>query len=162
MPSFELGGGGDLCELTEVVLDAGSGVGTTYYLWSDGSTLQTLNVSDPGMYSVTVTNTCGSLSDSAYFIDCPDCIIELPNAFSPNGDGKNDILYVVGFGFNRMQLMIFNRHGELIFESKDQAVGWDGTLNGIPQPPEAYYYYLNTDCQNGTEYRKKGDVTLVR
>jgi gliding motility-associated-like protein len=114
------------------------------------------------MYSVTVSNSCGSLSDSVYFPPCPDCIIDLPNAFSPNEDGMNDVLFILGSNFTRVQLTIYNRYGEKVFETRDATVGWDGTYNGKLQPNEVYYYYLNADCLNGQRIQKKGDITLLK
>lgn len=162
MPSFDLGEGGDLCDMPFFLLDAGSGPGVYTYTWQDGSNLQTCTADQDGWYSVTVTNSCGSLSDSVYFPPCPTCIIDVPNAFSPNEDGINDVLYVVGNGFTRMQLLVYNRHGELVFETRDPAYGWDGYFKGKLQSTEVYYYYLNADCLNGQRIKKKGDITLLK
>jgi len=89
-------------------------------------------------------------------------LADLPSAFSPNGDGSNDILYVRGAGIASMDLQIFNRWGVLLFESKDQATGWDGTYNGQPQPIEAYAYVLHVTFIDDTKFVKKGNVTLLR
>jgi gliding motility-associated-like protein len=162
MPVVNLGADGDLCDVPQIMLDAGSGTGFSQYSWQNGSIYQTYTVTEPGYYSVTVSNSCGGVSDSIYFAPCPECLIEVPNAFSPNGDGVNDILYVYGNGYTRMQLLIYNRHGELMFETKDPATGWDGYFNGVLQPVEVYYYYLNGDCLNDEHFKKKGDVTLLQ
>jgi gliding motility-associated-like protein len=162
LPQVELGEGGDVCDITQTMLDAGSGAGVSTYLWQDGSHLQTFLMKDPGTYSVTVTNTCGSSSDSVTFVACPDCNLDLPNAFSPNGDGNNDILYPVGTGYISVELLIYNRDGQNVFTTKDLGAGWDGTFNGIAQPNEVYYYYLQGECMGGKVYKKKGDVTLIR
>jgi gliding motility-associated-like protein len=92
----------------------------------------------------------------------PDCILAVPNAFSPNGDGHNDILYARGEGFIEMELMIFNRIGELVFDTKDNSVGWDGTFKGKRQPVDVYVYLLKGICVSGNSIFKKGNITLLR
>ena len=87
---------------------------------------------------------------------------DLPSAFSPNGDGSNDVLYVRGGAIDKMNLKIFNRWGQLVFESNDLAVGWDGTFNSKPQEMDAYAFVLNVTFIDGTTFMKKGNVTLLR
>jgi gliding motility-associated-like protein len=89
-------------------------------------------------------------------------LLGLPTAFSPNGDGQNDILYVRGAAIQTMDLKIYNRWGQLVFESTSQAIGWDGTFNGEPQPIEAYAYVLDVTFIDGTAKLLKGNVTLLR
>ncbi|RYD59351.1 MAG: PKD domain-containing protein [Sphingobacteriales bacterium] len=89
-------------------------------------------------------------------------LADVPTAFSPNGDGKNDILFVYGYAIDKMTFRIYNRWGKKIFESKDQAIGWDGTYNGAGQDVEAYAYTLNITFIDGTVLNKKGNVTLIR
>jgi gliding motility-associated-like protein len=161
LPEVELGTGFRLCNPKEALLDAEQNQGMCHYLWQDGSLQSSCLVTAGGTYAVSVTNACGTVSDSIYFEDCPDCIIDLPNAFSPNGDGKNDVLYILGSGYTNIELLIYNRHGEKVFETNDQAVGWDGKYKGVLQENEVYYYYLKALCINGKEVSKKGDVTLL-
>lgn len=87
---------------------------------------------------------------------------DLPSAFTPNGDGVNDVLYVRGFGITKMTLRIFNRQGLKVFESVSQNIGWDGTYKGVPQPMDAYAYTLDIEYFTGEKVRKQGDVTLIR
>ncbi len=89
-------------------------------------------------------------------------LIGLPTAFSPNGDGENDILYVRGAAIKTLDLKIFNRWGQLVFETTSQQVGWDGTFNGQPQPMEAYAYVLSVSFIDGTAKLLKGNITLLR
>ena len=86
----------------------------------------------------------------------------MPTGFSPNGDGNNDVLYVRGYGIETMSLKIFNRWGELIFETINQDIGWDGTYKGKPQEMEAYAYVLDVVFGDGSKVRKQGNVTLLR
>ncbi|MFN9108458.1 MAG: PKD domain-containing protein, partial [Bacteroidota bacterium] len=87
---------------------------------------------------------------------------DVPTAFTPNGDGVNDIFLVRGFGISKMTLRIFNRQGLLLFESRSQNIGWDGTFKGVPQPMDAYAWTLELEYFTGEKLRRKGDVTLIR
>jgi gliding motility-associated-like protein len=87
---------------------------------------------------------------------------DLPSAFTPNGDGINDVFKVRGFGIVNMTLRIYNRQGQLIFESRTPSIGWDGTFKGMEQPMDAYAWTLDLEYFTGEKLRKKGDVTLIR
>jgi len=89
-------------------------------------------------------------------------IIGLPSGFSPNGDGENDVLYVRGAAIKTLDLKIYNRWGELVFETTSQSIGWDGTFNGKPQPIDAYAFVLSVSFIDGSQQLKKGNVTLLR
>jgi gliding motility-associated-like protein len=88
----------------------------------------------------------------------------IPTAFSPNGDGDNDILYVEGSGFSSLVFMIYDRYGKLVFETNnpDRSEGWDGTVNGFPQEMEVYTYYLKITFEDGGVVDDKGNITLLR
>jgi gliding motility-associated-like protein len=89
-------------------------------------------------------------------------VAEIPTGFTPNGDGKNDILYVRGYNIETMHLKIFNRFGNLIFESTSQDKGWDGTYNGMLQEMEVYGYTLDVTFKDGKHQFSKGNVTLIQ
>lgn len=89
-------------------------------------------------------------------------LADVPTGFSPNGDGKNDILYVRGYGIETLSFKVFNRWGELVFETTDQDLGWDGTYKNKEQPVEAYAYIMAVTFIDGTTFQKKGNVTLLR
>jgi gliding motility-associated-like protein len=145
--------------------------GATSYLWTfgDGDTSTTFNTSHlyekDGVYKACLT--------ASNFGPCPDSlctsitvqivpIIDVPNAFSPNGDGINDVLYVKGQGMASIDFKIFNRWGQLIFESRDMNIGWDGTYDSKPQEMEVYVWTLDGITLDGTPVSKKGNVTLLR
>ena len=86
----------------------------------------------------------------------------MPNAFSPNGDGINDILYVRSNGVDNVLLVIYNRWGEKVFETEDITVGWDGRFNSKPLHPDAYGYYLRAECIGGEVYETKGNVSIIK
>lgn len=86
----------------------------------------------------------------------------VPNSFSPNGDGVNDILYVRGNNITKLRLIIYNRYGQEVFETNSKSVGWDGTMNGNPVNSGVFGYYLEATFLDGTSGQQKGDITLVR
>ena len=102
-----------------------------------------------------------------------DTAIFIPTLFSPNGDWMNDILYVRGSGIDWIQLMIYDRWGEKVFEGGKNEVwakegtypaniGWDGTFKGKPMNPAVFVYVLNGVFISGEEIDMKGNITLVR
>ncbi|WP_160712343.1 gliding motility-associated C-terminal domain-containing protein [Chitinophaga solisilvae] len=88
--------------------------------------------------------------------------IYVPNLFSPNGDGVNDIEYVYSTAIAQLEFRIYNQWGQLVFTSKDQRQGWDGTMSGVKQPVGVYVYIVKATMRDGTVVMKKGNVTLMR
>jgi gliding motility-associated-like protein len=86
----------------------------------------------------------------------------IPNTFSPNADGKNDLFRVRGPKFPFYYLTVYNRWGEMVYESKDSTTGWDGTHKGMKADPGVYGYYLKAGCKFEDEYFIKGNLTLIR
>ncbi len=118
---------------------------------------------DTGIYniSLTVYNTYGCLNSTYHqVIVKPIENIFVPTAFSPNGDGENDILYVRGYT-QSMYFSVFNRWGQNVFETSDQTKGWNGTMNGKPATEGVYIWYLKT-VYDGDVKILKGDVSLMR
>ena len=91
------------------------------------------------------------------------CNVYFPDAFTPNGDGRNDKFRVISAGNHTLHTFtVFNRWGKVIFDGKDINNGWDGTFNGVPQDIGTYYYYINYICNNGKTLEKSGNFILVR
>lgn len=88
--------------------------------------------------------------------------IGVPNSFSPNGDGTNDVLKVLGQGITRMEFKVFNRYGQLVFETTNQNVGWDGLHNDKELNAGTFVYTLEVTFAEGNREVYTGDVTLVR
>jgi gliding motility-associated-like protein len=86
----------------------------------------------------------------------------IPNAFSPNGDGTNDVLYAYGEGIKTLKMTVFDRWGEKVFESDDQSAGWDGTFRGVLQSPGVYIYLVDVVYLNDQTRHRQGSVTLIR
>ena len=114
---------------------------------------------------LTVTDPYGCFASSTQEIDPASCCTVLfPNAFTPNGDGKNDRFHPLfdGTSYHRFHsFRIVNRWGQTVFESADNTPSWDGNFNGVPQDIGVYYYYIKYDC-GGKTIEQKGDCTLVR
>lgn len=94
--------------------------------------------------------------------DCLESDVFVPNTFTPNGDGSNDVLYVRGYKIQELYFAVYNRWGELVFETTDKTQGWDGIYKGKAADVGVFGYYLKVKCINGKEIFKKGNVTLIR
>lgn len=102
------------------------------------------------------------LNDSTITTTCGD--YTLPNAFSPNGDGRNDMFTLHGWAncVSEFSLVIFNRWGEKIYETDNPVKAWDGTHNGQALDPGVYIYYLNAKTNAGEAKNKKGNISLIK
>jgi gliding motility-associated-like protein len=92
----------------------------------------------------------------------PGAGIFVPNAFSPNGDGNNDILKLYGAKIQSMEFYVYNRWGQRVFESKDLSTTWDGTFSGQALNAGVYPYIIKVVFLNGETFEKRGNITLVR
>ncbi|MDZ4821963.1 MAG: gliding motility-associated C-terminal domain-containing protein [Flavobacteriales bacterium] len=106
----------------------------------------------------------GNCPDSAMGTVCilPPTPIFIPDIFSPNGDGNNDVLYVRSQGILAMQFIVYNRWGEKVFSSDKVDHGWDGNQQGKPAPTDVYMYYFKANMNDGSVQEMKGDITLIR
>ena len=113
--------------------------------------------------TLTVTDPFGCVGMSTQQLDPSACCnVLFPNAFTPNGDGKNDVFRPLFNGYHNFHYFrIVNRWGETIFESSNSLPAWDGTFNGVAQDIGTYFYYIQYDC-GGNTVETKGDVTLIR
>ena len=145
-----------------------------YYYWNPLNTLAN-NVTANVIASPTYTTTyqlniideygCTATDTITIFVSdviCGDPYIYVPNAFSPNDDGNNDILYVYGEIFDKLYFAVYDRWGEIIFATTDPKIGWDGTYKGKKADPAVFVYYLEATCLNHKTFIKKGNVTLIR
>lgn len=126
----------------------------------------TATVNEPTLYTFFVSDGVCTKSDTVfvktYQYVCGEPFIYIPNAFSPNGDGENEVLYVRGTLIAEMEFRIYDRWGELVFESYDREIGWNGEFRGKPMDPDVYDYYLRVTCIDNMESIIKGNVTLLR
>lgn len=98
----------------------------------------------------------------AFTFICEEPFVYVPNAFTPNEDGDNDIMYVRSSIVEELVFRIYNRWGELVFETTDITQGWDGTFKGKLSDPDVYDYYLEGFCIDGQEFLIQGNITLIR
>lgn len=135
------------------------------FVWSNGSTSNSTLINGAGTYTVTATNICGTFTDEVTInTELCNCEAFVPNAFSPNGDGKNETLQVIldCEGVSDYVFAVYNRYGQRIFESKQLKQGWDGTHDKHQVDMGTYFYYLKYKNNLGEEIKRKGDVVLIR
>ena len=134
------------------------------YNWMNTASSQPFyTVYQPGTYWVSVSNICGMKTDSVHVYNECNFPINMPNAFTPNGDGKNDVFRVPSQNKDHLtMLMIYNRWGQLVYASSNTSKGWDGTFKGTAQPTGTYVYYLVMQDLTGKEFTQKGTVILIR
>jgi gliding motility-associated-like protein len=151
---------------------ANTSIGATKYFWnfdenSNTSTefqpLYQFNLSTTFHVCLQATNDEGC-SDTA----CQDIkavvtsLLDVPNAFTPSKPGNNSVIKVMGYGIGLMDWKIYNRWGQMVFESTNKEIGWDGTYKGVLQPMDVYTYTLQVQYTNDKLYTKTGDITLIR
>lgn len=187
--SYTVGGTLGLCKSTiqttvlvnplpVVVIKAGSslintpGEGTTIsvtggssYEWANGATtasivvvpLQTTN------YCVNVRSKEGCEQRGCILIEVtPESTLYIPNAFSPNDDGTNDLFFTPGTNIVTYHLLIYDRWGGLVFESHDPQTAWDGTFRGMPVKQDIYNYVLRAEGIDHVVYQKSGSITIIK
>ncbi|MBL4703137.1 MAG: gliding motility-associated C-terminal domain-containing protein [Flavobacteriales bacterium] len=114
-------------------------------------------------YTVIAVDSNGcSATDNVSVVVNYDYLIWVPNIFSPNGDGNNDVLVVRGKGVESIQFSVFDRWGEKVFETTNLSAGWDGTFRGQKMNKAVFVYYLKGVFVDGQEFTDKGDITLIR
>ena len=153
-----------ICTGTTTPLDAGAGFSS--YLWQDGSSSRYLSISSEGIYRVNVNDSLGcSGSDSILVKSCSGNIY-VPNSFTPNGDGLNDIFRVIASpdDIAELTMHVFNRWGEQIFLSENLLTGWDGLKQGqyCPEGTYAWIIHYKTTTQTDETLTLKGTVELIR
>ncbi|HWB64995.1 MAG TPA: gliding motility-associated C-terminal domain-containing protein, partial [Chitinophagales bacterium] len=126
----------------------------------------TVNTYTPGVYTVTVSMVNGSSicygTATLYVTVGPHSPVFIPNSFSPNGDGNNDVFLIYGQDIKTIDLKVFNRWGELVYQTNNQFAGWDGTYKGQLQNPGVFTYEAVVTFLDDTKFEKAGSITLVR
>ena len=139
--------------------------GFPQYLWSNGDKTPTITVAQGGTYTLQITDANGcKASASAVIADssCPQYVY-LPNAFSPNHDGHNDIFRPIFAGPTAgYRFAVYDRWGRLMFESSDPSFGWDGTTAGKEQPTGVYVWMCMYKLYEQPERMQRGTVVLIR
>ncbi len=156
---------------TEIQLGGEVALGTTYS-WSPPEGLSCIDCLTPTViatvnttYTLTTTssNGCKSEDEMIIIVACPSDLLFVPNAFTPNGDNKNEIFRVRAIGIKELKYFnVFNRWGQLVWQTSDITQGWDGTFLGSKVPPGVYVYYLQAVCSGGQNISKQGNITVLR
>ncbi|HNW70065.1 MAG TPA: gliding motility-associated C-terminal domain-containing protein [Bacteroidales bacterium] len=150
------------------------------FVWSPAAGLSDSSIQNPyAMPEVTTTYQLMQSYYNSYYssdevtitvIDCStppldttaSRVLYIPNIFSPNSDGQNDVLYIRGENIKEASLCIYNRWGEKVFETQDKNTGWDGTYKGKACPADVYIFYVSITFADGITEQRKGNITLVR
>src|SRR6185312_11118444 len=153
---------------TAVQLNVNGGV---EYSWSPAAGLNNPSIFDPlagpdssTTYVVTITDLFGCMSMDSIRVTVISNNFWAPTAFTPNGDGKDDIFYIHGSGVTNFSMGVYNRWGEQIFYSEDIMQGWDGRrqVTGQEMPNGAYVYYVKGTDAKGNSVNTKGLINLIR
>jgi gliding motility-associated-like protein len=141
------------------------------YTWSPATGLSDITISNPitklsaeQQYTISMLAPSGCTTVDTMLVRVfNDFTVFIPNVFSPNADGQNDKLYVNLVGVKEFKsFKIFNRAGQVVFQTSNPSIGWDGTVNGVPQALDTYIWMVEAVSKYGTPIRKNGLVTLLR
>lgn len=152
-----------LCDVEKYTLDAGPGA--LSYLWSTGATTQTIEITNAGKYWITVTTPLCVLNDTILVEGSFESgAVWAPNSITPNNDLLNDSFIIKGVDIKEFHMMIFNRWGELVFETNDMETGWNGTIKGKLAEQDVYIWRIKykTLCSKDELKTKMGHVSVVR
>lgn len=168
-PDVEVAGG------VPYQLQATGSADITGWLWSPAEWLSCNACPSPlatprmqTTYIVEAKNAYGCTSSDTVVVklQCAPSNVHIPDGFTPNDDGRNDVFYILGSGVNIIRhLRIYNRWGEIVFERRnfgihDRATGWDGRYKGVPVPTGTYVYTAEMECSAGEVITRKGTVTV--
>lgn len=150
-----------------------SGTNNTYQ-WNpsdkvSNATMQNTNaiITNTQSFEVVATDSFGCKARDTITVyrsalTCGQSSIFVPNAFSPNNDGKNDKFYVRATNLTNFYLAIYDRWGQMVFETMNMNTGWDGTFKGKELDPAVFGYYCTGVCERGEKFSDKGNITLIR
>ncbi len=149
--------------------------------WSNGDTAESIRVTQPGVYTLSIESQGGCKAEESLKVHkdflhdirktiaelvADNCYLDIPNAFSPNGDGVNDYFFPgknLVKGVARFHLQIFSRWGELIYETVNgDGRGWDGRSNGRESAPGVYVYHIEIEQNDASTEQYNGSLTLLR
>jgi gliding motility-associated-like protein len=159
-----------VCEGTPLTFKAGTGLKGETISWQNGIKERFFTTNTEGVFTARIKNRCAQWTDS-FRLKTRDCGngLFMPNAFSPNHDGMNDVLKPFlkadFYPINTYRFSIFNRWGNLVFQTTDKNEGWNGTWQGQDQPNEVYVWVIKISYSDKTETKNlllSGDVLLMR
>ncbi len=166
-PIIDLGKDSSLCFSNQpIVLNNKASENALYvYTWSTGDTLPFIKITNPGRYSLTLTDKYGCSNRGSIHIK-KACYLDIPNAFTPNSDGYNDYFLPrrpPGAYWERFSMQVYNRWGQIVFETRlMNGQGWDGLFSGKPQPEGVYIYRIEIHLNGGQSELYSGNLSLIR
>ncbi len=167
LPHVDLGPDSALCLRGQPISLANrvSALPGAHYSWSTGDTTATIRVVHEGLYSLIVREAHGCMNAASVKIS-KNCFIDIPNAFTPNGDGSNDYFFprqLLSGRLSGFRMQVWNRWGQVVFETeKTDGRGWDGRFNGKDQPEGVYLYQITAGIDNQHTETYQGNITLIR
>ncbi len=147
------------------------GPGYTYRWEPNDGSLSAIDIYNPiampmetTTYTVTVTdqNGCSASASITVVVNACEEAVFVPNAFSPNGDGKNEVFRVRNITLKSMELVVYNRWGQEMYKSNDINSGWDGSYDGKKLAPDVFAWHLRFTCPDDKSYLRKGNVSLLK
>ena len=170
LDNLDLGEDLNLCNVEQLVLEA-SMANADQYIWNTGSDKSSITVTQSGDYSVTVSNVCDTLSDEINIVfrkGFEGEAFQIPSAFSPNGDGLNDVFIPFVHSdaiVNSLLFKVYDRWGNPVFETGKVNTGWDGLKDAIDAELGVYVWFLKANvqvCEGRIDVFEKGNVSLIR
>lgn len=161
-----------LCKDSEYAVDLSSYEDDAQIIWNDGAMDPQRNFTESGNYSVQISNQC-DLIDASFTLEfsafnADDRPFHIPNVFSPNGDGINDIFKVEKareMEIRDFDMKVFDRWGNMVFESRDHEFGWDGRFKSPPMNPAVFAYVIRMEyflCETPQKIKENGDISIVK
>lgn len=176
LPDVKASGAATIIAGNSTILNA-SGNRIDKFKWEPSESLSCSDCPDPSAspsktteYTVKVFTDFGCVDSDKVTVKvlCDESQLFIPNTFTPNGDGQNDVFYPRGTGLDKVRsFRVYNRWGEVVFERtgmplNDATYAWDGTYKGATLPPDVFVYVVEALCESGEIMTIKGDVTLIR
>lgn len=163
IPSNFLPAADSICQYEELKLRATGSYQS--YLWSNGSQQSETTITEPGIYLLSVKDMAGCTGTDTIAVFRKNCMsgLYVPNAFTPNGDQRNDVFRAMAYGkVVSFRFEVYDRFGQLVFQTTDPRVGWDGSVNGKTKPSGVFAWQCFCQFEGGGPVHKKGTVTLIR
>lgn len=152
-----------ICSFGSIELTASSTF--SRYNWSTGSTSSVISITQPGTYWLDATDRSNCTGRDSVIVNPKECLkgLYVPSGFTPNGDGKNDVLKPFLFGnIRQYEFRVFNRWGETVFVTKDPNAGWNGLYKGIPQDAAVFIWTCRYQLEGEEVKTGRGTVVLIR
>jgi gliding motility-associated-like protein len=152
-----------ICSYETIDLKASNSYRT--YLWNTGSSASSIKISTPGLYWLRVTDYNNCVGEDTVKVNAKECPkgFYMPSAFTPNGDGKNDMFGPTVFGkLSFYDLIIYNRWGEIVFQAKEITQKWNGAIKGVGQNSGIFVWMCTYQFEGEAIRMEKGTLTLLR